>query len=43
MSLAQRATEGLAVTHSFGTSQYAVTVFTGALRPALARSYTGWR
>ena len=43
MSLAQRATEGLAVTHSFGNSQYAVTVFTGAGRSALARSYSEWR
>ena len=42
MSLAQWATEGLAVTHSFGTSQYVVTVFTGAGRSALARACTGW-
>ena len=31
MSLAQRATEGLAVMHSFGTSQYAVIGFTRAV------------
>ena len=29
--------------HSFGTSQYAVTMFTGAGRLALARSYSEWR